>query len=138
MFYQLSVIVNSGLQVVKEQFRKYSLAIENNSGMNTFWRINSSLEFLERIRCLKIKSVDIFDFSTLYTNLDLVPVRDSLFKVIDKVFTSLTSAIEDGWRLLFSPLSVCLFVCEQYYGKTPRRISTKLGGGLGMVQGSCH
>ena len=23
---------------------------------------------------------------------------------------------------------VCLFVCEQYYGKTPRRISTKLGG----------
>ena len=24
--------------------------------------------------------------------------------------------------------SVCLFVCEQYYGKTPRRISTKLGG----------
>ena len=23
----------------------------------------------------------------------------------------LTSAIEDGWKLLFSPLSVCLFVC---------------------------
>ena len=25
---------------------------------------------------------------------------------------------------------VCLFVCEQYYGKTPGRISTKLGGGI--------
>ena len=25
---------------------------------------------------------------------------------------------------------LCLFVCEQYYGKTPRRISTKLGGGI--------
>ena len=40
--------------------------------------------------------------------------------------------IEDGRRLLFSPLSVCLFVClfvcEQYYGKTPRRISTNLSG----------
>ena len=24
-----------------------------------------------------------------------------------------------------------LFVCEQYYGKTPRRISMKLGGGIG-------
>ena len=23
-----------------------------------------------------------------------------------------------------------LFVCEQYYGKTPRWISTKLGGGI--------
>ena len=37
----------------------------------------------------------------------------------------LTSAIKDR-RLLFSPLSVA---CEQYSGKTPRRISTKLGGG---------
>ena len=25
---------------------------------------------------------------------------------------------------------VCLFVCEQYSGKTPRWISTKLGGGV--------
>ena len=32
------------------------------------------------------QSVEVFDFSTLYTNLDLVLVRDSLFKVIDKVF----------------------------------------------------
>ena len=30
----------------------------------------------------------------------------------------------------FVCLCVCLFVCEQYYGKTPRRISTKLGGGV--------
>ena len=29
---------------------------------------------------------------------------------------------------VFTP--VCLFVCEQYYGKTPGRISTKLGGGI--------
>ena len=37
-----------------------------------------------------------------------------------------TTTIEDR-RLLFSPLSV---VCEQYSGKSPRRISTKLGGGV--------
>jgi len=42
---QLSVIVNSGFQVVREQFRKYCSAIEKNSGVNTFWSINSSLEF---------------------------------------------------------------------------------------------
>ena len=29
----------------------------------------------------------------------------------------------------FRRLFVCLFVCEQYSGKTPRWISTKLGGG---------
>ena len=32
---------------------------------------------------------------------------------------------------VFTPF--CLFVCEQYYGKTPRRISTKLGGQVGCV-----
>ena len=83
---QLSVIVNSGFQVVREQFRKYCLAIEKNSGMNTFWSINYTLEFFDRIRCLNIRSVEVFNFSTLFTNLDLVRVRDSLFKVIDKVF----------------------------------------------------
>ena len=31
---------------------------------------------------------------------------------------------------LFVCVFVCLFVCEQYYGKTPRRISTKLGGAV--------
>ena len=67
---QLAVIVNSGLQVVREQFRKYCLAIEKNSGSNTFWSINSSFEFLDRMRCLNIKSVEVFDFSTLYTKLD--------------------------------------------------------------------
>ena len=34
---QLSVIVNSGLQFLREQFRKYCLQIENNYGINTFW-----------------------------------------------------------------------------------------------------
>ena len=28
------------------------------------------------------------------------------------------------------PSTEILFVCEQYSGKTPRRISTKLGGGI--------
>ena len=33
----------------------------------------------------------------------------------------------------FRRLFVCLFVCEQYSGKTPRWISTKLGGGVRYV-----
>ena len=36
----------------------------------------------------------------------------------------------DGGYCFHPFLFVCLFVCEQYYGKTPRRISTKLGGGV--------
>ena len=36
----------------------------------------------------------------------------------------------DGGYYFHPFLFVCLFVCEQYYGKTPQRISTKLGGGI--------
>ena len=82
----LSVIVNSGLQVVREQFRKYCLAIEKSCGMNTFWSINYTLEFLDRIRCLNIKSGEVYNFWTLHTNLDLVLVKDLPFKVTEKVF----------------------------------------------------
>ena len=35
----------------------------------------------------------------------------------------------DGGYCFHPFLFVCVFVCEQYYGKT-RRISTKLGGGI--------
>ena len=52
---QLLVRVNSGLQVVREKLRKYCFTIDKNSGINTFWSINSSLEFLDRIRCLNIR-----------------------------------------------------------------------------------
>ena len=69
---QLSVIVNSGLQVVREQFRKYCFIIEKNSGIKTFWNINSYFEFLDRIRNLNIMSIEVFDFLTLFTNLDFV------------------------------------------------------------------
>ena len=36
----------------------------------------------------------------------------------------------DGGYCFHPFLFVCLFVCEQSSGKTPRRISTKLGGGV--------
>ena len=40
------------------------------------------------ITFVSIKFVDVFDFSALYTNLDLALVNDALFSVIDNVFSS--------------------------------------------------
>ena len=80
--------------------------------MNTFWSINYTLEFLDRIRCLNIRSVEVFDFSTLYTNLDLVLVRDSLFKVIDKVSNSFNKILCIRFdRAFFSKKKYSSFHC---------------------------
>ena len=84
----LSVIVNLGLAVVKEKFRRYCNAIQRNSGFNFFWSINSTMEFLDRIKSLKIHSLQVYDFSTLYTNLDQRNILSHINSLFDLVFNS--------------------------------------------------
>ena len=84
----LSVIVNLGLSVVKENFRLYCNAIQRNNGFNFFWSINSTIEFLDRIRTLKVHNVQVYDFSTLYTNLDQSKIVEHINSLFDLVFNS--------------------------------------------------
>ena len=68
------------------------------------------------------KKFRFYFFGHFYMRVDRVNLRHRRWMEVN-VFTIPTC--------LYSPhLHVCLFVCEQYYGKTPRRISTKLGGGI--------
>ena len=83
----LNVIINSCLKVLREHFKKYCLAINNNSGINTFWSIESSTQFLENIRDKTIYNLQVYDFTTLYTNLDLKEVEDMMSEVIDLIFS---------------------------------------------------
>ena len=55
---------------------------------------------------------DVFAITSISTRVvdDKVKVLHHLVQRFERR-RFLTSAIEDGWRLLFSPLSVCLFVC---------------------------
>ena len=66
-----------------------------------------------------------------------VKTQIQAFNDILDVVILLTSAIEDGRRLLVSPLSVCLFV-NSITEKLLDGFRRNLVGGLGMVQGSCH
>ena len=45
----LSVMVNFGLKIVKDNFRNYCNAIFKNSGYDYFWSINSTQEFIRKI-----------------------------------------------------------------------------------------
>ena len=68
---QLSIEVTLCLTKIREHFQKYCATIYNHTGINCFWSIKNSMEFVSKINKLHAKSIDTFDFSTLYTNLPL-------------------------------------------------------------------
>ena len=84
----LSVILNKGLSVIRSHFAVYCNSIEKNSGYNFFWSVKSSTDFLDKINNSdnNVFSVQVFDFSTLYTNLDQQQVISHLFSLFDIVF----------------------------------------------------
>ena len=85
---QISVAVNKACKVLKEYFSKYCSSVYNNTGINCDWSINSSKQFLERLPRLEIFNMQVYDFTTLYTNLDLQVVQSLLFELIDLLFSN--------------------------------------------------
>ena len=83
---QLSIIINLGLKVIKDNFRKYCDAIYRNSGYNFFWSVNSTFQFLDKIKEREVHSVQVYDFSTLYTNLDQAKTLEHLNALFDLIF----------------------------------------------------
>ena len=83
---QLSIKINKGLSVIRDHFRKYCNAIHSNSGINCYWSIVSSAEFLNKIQNIAAYDVQIFDFSTLYTNLDHKDVITHISDLLDLIF----------------------------------------------------
>ena len=83
---QLSILVNKGLSVIRDHFKRYCSSVYNNSGINCFWSVLSTSEFLNKVQSLDVKSAQVFDFSTLYTNLDQREVKEHIFKLLDLIF----------------------------------------------------
>lgn len=84
---QLNVQVNCCLKLLRKYFKKYCEAIYNNSGINMFWSIDSSSEFLEAIKNSDVYNIQVYDFTTLYTRLDLIEVENMINEVVDLIFS---------------------------------------------------
>ena len=82
------------LKCIKIQFKNYCKVIYKRRGLNYFWSIDNSVEFLEKLSGVKrADSIETFDFSTLYTNLPLDNIYDSLERLIIKMFHNSGSSI---------------------------------------------
>ena len=85
----LSIEVSLALKLLKSQFKAYCNKIYKRTGINCFWSIENSNEFLQKIKNInKASSIHTFDFATLYTNLPLGSLQKSLQEFIMKMFNN--------------------------------------------------
>ena len=85
---QLSVYVNEALKVVKGNFSKYCSTIYKHSGVNCDWSINNTTQFMQKLQSVDVYNMQVYDFTTLYTNLDLGVVEGLLSEMLDLLFSS--------------------------------------------------
>ena len=73
----------------KKHFKNYCKVIQKRTGISYYWSIDNSCEFINKITDIKTAhSIKTFDFSTLYTNLPLGVIYDSLRSLIIKMFVN--------------------------------------------------
>ena len=90
----ISIEVALALKCIKCQFKNYCRVIYKHRGLNYFWSIDNSAEFLEKLSNVKYAdSIETFDFSTLYTSLPLDNIFESLERLIIKMYRNSGSNI---------------------------------------------
>ena len=110
---QLSRFLTKALQVVLEHFRNYCRATYRKSGFNYDWGINSTKQFLDKLKQYRnnkgVFSAQIHDFSTLYTNFALDEVKTAMGNLFDLVFNENRKHI-----------NISLFRKRQFFDKKAR------------------
>ena len=84
----ISILLTSCLTLVKAHWRKYCNTTYENSGINLFWSIVNSAEFLSKLENKKfvVSNVSTYDFSTLYTSLPHDLIKTKLKTLIHDTF----------------------------------------------------
>ena len=112
---QLSVYLNRALAVLKARFSCYCKSIYERTGINCDWSINNSIQFIEHINNLDQYNLQVYDFTTLYTNLDLGVIETLVNEMIDlifnKSFNKYLCVERFGDRGFFSKKSYNRFLC---------------------------
>ena len=76
---QLAIELSLALKCIKKHFKNYCKVIQKRTGISYYWSIDNSHEFIKNIADIKTAhSIKTYDFSTLYTNLPLDVIYDSL------------------------------------------------------------
>ena len=79
MLQQLAIELSLALKYIKRNFKNYCKVIEKRTGICYYWSLDNSYELINKMSDIKTaRSIKIFDFPTLYTNLPLGVIYYSL------------------------------------------------------------
>ena len=86
---QFAIELSLALKCIKRHFKNYCKVIKKRTGICYYWSVDNSYELINKILDIKTAgSLKTFDFSTLYTNLPLDVIYDSLRSLIIKMFAN--------------------------------------------------
>tara|TARA_Y100001956_G_scaffold4622_1_gene4217 strand:- start:330 stop:1772 length:1443 start_codon:yes stop_codon:yes gene_type:complete len=85
----ISILLTSCLTIIKLHWKLYSFKVYENSGINLFWSIKNSGEFLSKLenKNFRASSISTYDFSTLYTTLPHHLIKSKLISLINRTFS---------------------------------------------------
>lgn len=86
---ELFVWLTKIFSAVKERLQKYCYTVYSHSGINHMWILKTSKERLENLSSRsfsKIKYIETFDVSTLYTNVPREKLKTRLNEIIHNAF----------------------------------------------------
>ena len=98
---KLSVLLTKALSSIKDLIVNFANVVYEKSGFNVFWSVKNSLEVLDKLHAFAgiFDSVQSFDFSTLYTTLPHILIKEKLTHLIKWAFKK----------------SDCQFICLNSY-----------------------
>ena len=82
----LSVELSLVMKCIKNHFKAYCEQIHQRTGISLYWSVDNSLQCINKLESMKASSVHTFDFSTLYTNLPLKSIEESIGQLVIKMF----------------------------------------------------
>ena len=86
---QLAIDLSLALKCRKNHFKNYCKVLQKSTGIFYYWSIDNSCEFINKVADIKTAhSIKTFDLFTLYTNLPLDVIYDSLRSLIIKMFVN--------------------------------------------------
>ena len=82
----LSKCFSKALKLILNHLKLYCKTVLERTGLNYFWILENSLEFLEKLKLQKIDHMETYDFSTLYTALPHREIKQKFSTIFQKVF----------------------------------------------------
>ena len=82
----LSKHFSKALKLILHHMKNYNKTVFERTGLNHFWILDNSLEFLEKMKSERINHMETYDFSTLYTALPHREIKHRFSAIFQKVF----------------------------------------------------